>query len=150
MTERVKPSVHFQAHCSRWQPYFDRNLCYGVQYEIARLVTLGCFRYKDLCTDLLCNLSGPNAEAAPKTAEALAEIFVDGKLKEDAVFSKAVPSKVRDSHVMTASSALTIISSHHGRNLTKVEFHHHLQLLLLIKYSRNRHAVEKRVRRFRL
>lgn len=62
-----------QAHSSHLQRCFDkRNLPYGVQYEIARLITMG-FRYDQILMVDLDKLQkeGSNATAAPKTAKVL-------------------------------------------------------------------------------
>ena len=59
-----------QAHSPRHQPYFDK-LGFGVQFEIARLHTRGLLKYENVSIPALSSLMGPNATAAPNTAQFL-------------------------------------------------------------------------------
>jgi hypothetical protein len=65
---------------------FDsRGLRFGVQYEIARLVSRGAFSYEDIVLYNLQRLTGPNAVAVPKTAE----VFT---------INRPLPEKMKDAH----------------------------------------------------
>jgi hypothetical protein len=84
-----------QGDPAHWQPYFENSLCYGVQYEIARLVSLGCLKYDQLTTIYLDQLRGSNADAAPKTVRVLADLLSsdpeDVKVKVCLVVSVSIP-----------------------------------------------------------
>jgi hypothetical protein len=84
-----------QGDPAHWQPYFENSLCYGVQYEIARLVSLGCIKYDQLTTAYLDRLRGSNADAAPKTVGVLAELLSsnpeDVKVKVRLIVSVSMP-----------------------------------------------------------
>ncbi|KDQ15608.1 hypothetical protein BOTBODRAFT_157888 [Botryobasidium botryosum FD-172 SS1] len=60
------------AHSRQYQRCFDaRKLSWGVQWEIARLVSHGLFAWDDIRLDLLDDLKGTNANAAPKVVKQL-------------------------------------------------------------------------------
>ncbi|KAI6047736.1 RNA dependent RNA polymerase-domain-containing protein [Pisolithus marmoratus] len=59
-------SVFVIAHHGRLQKYFDtKGIRYGVQWQIARLVTIGHITYEDVAIPELDKLKGPNQFAAP-------------------------------------------------------------------------------------
>lgn len=59
-------SVFIIAHHGRLQKYFDtKEIRYGVQWQIARLVTIGHITYEDVAIPELDKLRGPNQFAAP-------------------------------------------------------------------------------------
>lgn len=63
---------HIIAHDKRVQAEMDlRRNSWGVQYEIARGVSKGDFTWSDVTSDKLDQLTGPNAEAAPKVYDVI-------------------------------------------------------------------------------
>lgn len=59
-------SVFIIAHHGHLQKYFDtKGIRYGVQWQIARLVTIGHITYEDIAIPELDKLRGPNQFAAP-------------------------------------------------------------------------------------
>jgi len=56
----------YQAHHLHLQKCFDkREIRFGVQWQIARLVTLGHITYEDVLVPALDALKGPNQSTAP-------------------------------------------------------------------------------------
>ncbi|KAL4070840.1 RNA dependent RNA polymerase-domain-containing protein [Scleroderma citrinum] len=63
-------SLHVIAHHPHLQKCFDaREIRFGVQWQIARLVTLGHIAYKEIPIPTLDKLTGPNQSAAPLVDE---------------------------------------------------------------------------------
>jgi hypothetical protein len=91
-------NIH-QAYSSRHQAFFDHHeLSFGVQYEIARLHTIGCLEYSDISIPALGLLKGPNAEAAPKTSAVLLGLVTSESEAYTLAFAKEVALKVKKMH----------------------------------------------------
>ncbi|KAK0206463.1 RNA dependent RNA polymerase-domain-containing protein [Desarmillaria ectypa] len=81
------------AHNPRYQTCFQaRNLQYGIQYEVARLVSTDVIEYSDILIDVLDHLKGKsNHEGVPLVAQAFAQ--VKSTVWGDAVFSREKEAK---------------------------------------------------------
>lgn len=81
------------AHNPRYHICFQaRNLQYGIQYEIARLVSTGAIEYSDILMDVLDQLKGKsNHDGVPLVAQALMQ--VTSTVIGDTVFSREKEAK---------------------------------------------------------
>lgn len=73
---RIEPgSTSVIAHNPLVQKLMDEtNISWGVQYEIARGVSDGSWKWEDVTPDILRRLQGSNAEAAPQVNEILRRV----------------------------------------------------------------------------
>jgi hypothetical protein len=77
-----------------------RGLGYGVQFEIARLVSQGHLEYNHILVADLDKLKGSNKEAVPKVAQVLLKVAADQREAEihKTVFAKEMSAKASALH----------------------------------------------------
>lgn len=85
-----------KAHSSFHQNRFNsKNLAWGVQWEISRLISIQRMDYGDIVLEKLDELSGSNVDAAPKVARVL---LLNNDLSEasqyDRAFEREIASRV--------------------------------------------------------
>lgn len=71
-----------------------KQLAWGVQFEIARLVSKGYLAPKDISSEKLEQLRGSNVDAAARVAQVFADNVVDSSALDQA-FAKEVAASVR-------------------------------------------------------
>ncbi|KAG0708740.1 RNA dependent RNA polymerase-domain-containing protein [Suillus ampliporus] len=85
--------IHSIAHDRNLQAYFDRkNICFGVQWLIAKLVTHNVLAYPDINIPHLDKLRGTNQEATQRVAQVFARETSKGVAEGYFVKEKAVLS----------------------------------------------------------
>ncbi|KAF8517651.1 RNA dependent RNA polymerase-domain-containing protein [Gautieria morchelliformis] len=78
-----KPPLILIAHSDRHQPFFNKyQLSWGVQWEIARLVSSQKLRYDDIPLYVIKKLAGPNAVAAPRVERLLRPQKGEGRYRQ--------------------------------------------------------------------
>ncbi|KAF8163532.1 RNA dependent RNA polymerase-domain-containing protein [Crassisporium funariophilum] len=82
------------AHCPEVELALEeKKICYGVRYELARLISAGLLQYSDITEEKLDALRGPTRDAAPK----LATVFLGKSTLEsganDPIFAKEMAAK---------------------------------------------------------
>ncbi|KAH8114962.1 RNA dependent RNA polymerase-domain-containing protein [Phellopilus nigrolimitatus] len=83
----------FIAFDGSYQIFFDkRELSFGVQWEIARLVSAGRLKYGDIPVAVLDKLKGTNTNAAPQVVRLL---LPDAVAKESTQFAAAVKEELQ-------------------------------------------------------
>ncbi|KIO08385.1 hypothetical protein M404DRAFT_997314 [Pisolithus tinctorius Marx 270] len=109
-------SVFVIAHHGRLQKYFDaKGIRYGVQWQIARLVTMGHMSYEDVAIPELDRLKGPNQLAAP-----LVDNLYGGNSSENVEVSEVFFSRERE-----ATSPWKELDHEYERANSQERFHRH-------------------------
>jgi hypothetical protein len=86
---------YFQAHSPTAQNCIAAaGVPYGVQFEIARLVSLKRLEYEDISSTILLTLQGLNAQAAPETARKFVEAGTSVDHVQDPAFAREAAAKV--------------------------------------------------------
>ncbi|KAG1749874.1 RNA dependent RNA polymerase-domain-containing protein [Suillus paluster] len=92
-TDDANMKIHSIAHDRNLQAYFDRkNICFGVQWLIAKLVTYNVLAYRDINIPDLDKLRGTNQEATQRVAQVFAREHSKGEAEGYFVKEKAVLS----------------------------------------------------------
>lgn len=86
----------YQAHHLHLQKCFDkREIRFGVQWQIARLVTLGHITYDDVPVPALDTLKGPNQSTAPLVDKLFRRSVNEANEGTSGFFSKEKEATVR-------------------------------------------------------
>lgn len=92
----IESEFHLQAHSSIAQTRITTaDVSYGVQFEMARLVSMNRLNYDDISSTVLATLKGTNAQAAPETARKFVEVGTSSDNLPDPAFAREAAAKVR-------------------------------------------------------
>lgn len=75
------------------QPHFTADVPYGVQYEIARLISLDKLRYEEVSATGLNSLRGSNIQNAPETARTFVHAGNGSEFSQDRAFAQENAAK---------------------------------------------------------
>jgi hypothetical protein len=116
------PKPIIVAHSDRHQLFFNKHqLSWGVQWEIARLVSSQKLHYKDIPVHVIKELAGPNAVAAPLVEQLLHPQKGDGRYRRtyEEAFEKELNIRVLLALRLFGCLLNSSCSSCLGLNLTK-------------------------------